>query len=61
MTVKETIKRKKSDRTSIIAVKQIDKSFLIPMLYHGPAHLNSICDSDGYILFEKTRHHPQAS
>jgi molybdopterin molybdotransferase len=42
--------RKRSDRKAFIPVKISAEGTIIPVEYHGSAHLNSLCETDGIII-----------
>ena len=48
LTLAKTIRRKKSVRQSSLPVK-IENGKVIPIEYHGPAHINVMCLADGFI------------
>lgn len=50
MPLGKTIARKHTERESIIPVAITNDEKVIPIEYHGSAHINSICRADGLIL-----------
>jgi molybdopterin molybdotransferase len=44
--------RKRSDRKSFIPVKLTPEGTIVPVEYHGSAHINSLCNTDGIISLE---------
>jgi len=45
----KTITRKKIGRDSWLPVVLTDKSAVLPVEYHGSAHINALCEADGLI------------
>ncbi len=44
--------RKKTERKAFIPVKLTEEGSVLPVEYHGSAHINSLCDADGIISVE---------
>lgn len=52
MPLGESIKRSKTERLSWIPVRISGAGTLIPVEYHGSAHINALCGADGLISIE---------
>lgn len=49
MILEETIKRKKTERRSFLPVKRTLQGGVVPVDYHGSAHMNSLCEAEGIV------------
>jgi molybdopterin molybdotransferase len=49
MNLEEGIRRKKTERRSFLPVKRTSRGGVVPVDYHGSAHLNSLCGADGIV------------
>jgi molybdopterin molybdotransferase len=52
LTLGADLKRKKSERKSFIPVKITGEGMVVPVEYHGSAHINSFVDADGIVSIE---------
>ncbi|MCK5175916.1 MAG: molybdopterin molybdenumtransferase MoeA, partial [Planctomycetes bacterium] len=52
MPIEEAVTSKKAKRQRWLPVAITEKGTVMPIEYHGSAHINSLCDADGFVSMD---------